>query len=574
MVLLTAFYVDADPGRTAELVQALGRNVANGRIEELRVFCEERGDPRRLAEAYPPLASPRVTLVAHGRRVTYGDLFRHARATCAGRTVAIANADVWFDASVARLEGLDLDGRMLCLSRWEPEPDGGARLLEHPFSQDAWIFRAPAPRLAADFPLGVPACDNRLAFEAQAAGLAVSNPARSIRVHHLHRSGVRRYAARDRLAGPVLGVPACFLGTPWVWFVVASRERGDARDTVAALAAQPGATCVAVSADADERASLRERCPDAAVIAPPAGRRAGGAAARNEGASVAEPGGVVCFVEPGMAPARGLAREVLARSAAGAFLVPDGPGPALDGVLASPRDALAAAGGLDEAFRGFGEEVLELRARLQARGVERRALPAALLGDVAPSTGTPDGAVVDAHRAYRRALAAVRDEAPGVELSPEVRAALYDAVARARRRARLRVAAPGPAAAAFRERMGYRVAPFAAGTSSHVNDARPIERVPAALEGLVCTQVVACSTSPVEIEFLTPGTLYVLVGTDWDGHRVASRWLEGEGAREPLPPVRTSRGTEFEVWSIVGDAGDRVVAPTQVMLVGASLVRR
>ncbi len=574
MVLLTGFYVDPDPARTAELVEALRRNAENGWIEEIHVFCEERGDAGRLAAAYPPLASPKVRLMPHGRRVTYRDLFAHARARLAGRDVAMANADVWFDGTLARLDGVDLDRRLLCLSRWEPEPDGGARLFEHPYSQDAWIFRAPLPEFPCDFLLGVPACDNRLAYEAAAAGLRVSNPARSIRAHHLHRSGVRRYAARDRLAGQTLGVPASVLGTPWVCFVVASRGGGDVRRTAVSLAAQPRSSCVVVAADPDEAAFLQSSQPAAVVVGPDRGRRSGGAAARNAGAAAADGDAVLCFLDPGVRAAPGLSRELLARLEPGAFLAPDAAGPGLEGALACSRDALEVAGGFDEAFLGFSEEVLELRARLEARGLERRTFPAALLERAAPDFRADDETVRDAHRAYLRVLAALRAEAPGAELPPPARAAIYDAVARDRRRARLRAAAPGPASVAFREWMGYRIATFAPGISSHVNDARPLERVPPALAGLACTQVVACATSPVEVEFLTAGTLYVLVGTDWDGHRVASRWLEEAGAREPLPPVRTARGTAFEIWSIVGEAGARVVAPTQVMLVAASLERR
>lgn len=574
MVLLTGFYVDADPGRTAELVEALRRNAANDRIEEIHVFCEERGDTGVLAGAYPPLASSKVRLVPHGRRVAYRDLFAHARARLPGRQVAIANADVWFDATLARLDGADLDRRLLCLSRWEPEPDGGARLFEHPFSQDAWIFRAPLPDFPCDFPLGVPACDNRLAWEAHAAGLSVSNPARSIRAHHLHRSGVRRYASRDRLPGPTLGVPASFLGTPWVWFVVPSRGGGDARAAVGALGSQPSSTCIAVTPEPAEAAWLRAHHPSVTVVPSDRARRGGGSAARNTGAAAADGDALLCFLDPDVIASPELSRELLARFDPGGFLVPDGAGPGLDGAVACSREALDAAGGFDEALRGFGEEVPELRARLEARGLARRTFPASLLSGPAGVPGASDAAVRDVHRAYRRALEALRGEAAGVEVPPAARAAIHDAIERARRRARVRAAAPGPASVAFREAMGYRVAPLSPGTSSHVNDARPIERVPRPLAGLVCTQVVAGNASPVEVEFLTAGTLYVLVGTDWDGHRVASRWLEEAGAREPLPPVRTARGTAFEIWSLVGEAGERAVLPTQVMLVAASLERR
>jgi hypothetical protein len=94
------------------------------------------------------------------------------------------------------------------------------------------------------------------------------------------------------------------------------------------------------------------------------------------------------------------------------------------------------------------------------------------------------------------------------------------------------------------------------------------------LRGLRFTQVVASCVSPVEVSFLEPGRLFVLVGNDWDGSSVAREWLAREGFDERLPLAETQSGAGFEVWSLVGDEGERFVVPTQVMLAAAELVRR
>ena len=140
------------------------------------------------------LAAPKLWLISHGRRLTYRELFSFANRHLAGRRVAISNADIFFDESLEALANCDLCGQLLCLSRWDVQPDGSARLFEHPCSQDAWVFDAPIREFPCDFHLGVPGCDNRLAAEAQQAGLKISNPARSVRACHLHLSGVRRYS--------------------------------------------------------------------------------------------------------------------------------------------------------------------------------------------------------------------------------------------------------------------------------------------------------------------------------------------------------------------------------------------
>ncbi|MDT5267882.1 MAG: hypothetical protein QOH49_68 [Acidobacteriota bacterium] len=350
MILLTGFYEDADPGRRGELLDCLRRNVENERLDEIHLFAEEAPDANRLPDKYPLLADAKLRVIAHGRRVTYRHLFAHANERLPGRRVIIANADIFFDQTLARLDGYDLSGRLLCLSRWDVRPDGTVHFFEHPASQDAWVFQTPIREFPCDFHMGLPGCDNRLAWEAEQAGLTLSNPSRSLRACHLHLSGVRRYSERQRLHGPTKPVPAVFLHTP------------------------------------------------------------------------------------------------------------------------------------------------------------------------RPAPNLPCASV------------------------------------------------------AFRESMGYTVARLEPGASSHNNEPRPFEAIPEPLAGLEYTQVVSMSVSPVEVEFLTPGKLYALVGNDWEGYYPATAWLSEQGFREDLPTVETRRGTGFEVWSLVGQAGGRFVLPTQVMLAAERLV--
>jgi hypothetical protein len=121
--------------------------------------------------------------------------------------------------------------------------------------------------------------------------------------------------------------------------------------------------------------------------------------------------------------------------------------------------------------------------------------------------------------------------------------------------------------------MGYTIAQLSPGASSHNNDPRPFGEIPDMLAGRSFTQVVACSVSPVEVEFLSTGKLYILVGMDWEGYHPATTWLRERGDREALPPVVTRRGNAFEVWSLEGREREGFVIPTQVMLVAEHLVR-
>jgi hypothetical protein len=61
------------------------------------------------------------------------------------------------------------------------------------------VFKGPLRDVQADFPVGVPRCDNRFLYELKRAGYEVINPAFSIRAYHLH-AGVRGEYQGENLA--------------------------------------------------------------------------------------------------------------------------------------------------------------------------------------------------------------------------------------------------------------------------------------------------------------------------------------------------------------------------------------
>ena len=208
MILLTGLYLEADPDRYLELLECVRRNHESGLFERIVLWVQEPVDPVELVLSHPFLADRAIRLIIHERRLTYRNLFEYSNHHLTGRRVAIANTDIFFDETLELLNNHDLSGKLLCLSRWDVQVKGTIALFDHPSSQDAWIFQAPIQEFSTDFHMGVPGCDNRLAFEARNAGLEVFNPAKSVRACHLHLSGVRHYNERDRICGPAYAVPA------------------------------------------------------------------------------------------------------------------------------------------------------------------------------------------------------------------------------------------------------------------------------------------------------------------------------------------------------------------------------
>jgi len=146
------------------------------------------------------------------KRWTFADFFRLAAKRVAGQICVLANSDIAFDDSVARASSLVERGMLVALSRWDddsaPSMEGrvaGAEWRFFSHSQDVWMFKAGGlPPFEADFQLGIPQCESRLAYEAAAAGVVVANPALSVVCRHHHASAVRSWRRREGYRGPML----------------------------------------------------------------------------------------------------------------------------------------------------------------------------------------------------------------------------------------------------------------------------------------------------------------------------------------------------------------------------------
>ncbi len=189
MNLLFESYTSPDPLREAELERVRAINESAGIFE-------------------------RIVPVAGGGRKTYADLLGLAADRFPGEVCVIANSDIAFDDSlVGAAEWLRQATRpsLIALTRWDtptsPSMEGRIDPASWKFfshSQDTWMFLAGRlPTFDAGFTLGIPACESRLAHEAWVAGVAIANPALSVRSWHHHASAVRTWKLADSYKGPL-----------------------------------------------------------------------------------------------------------------------------------------------------------------------------------------------------------------------------------------------------------------------------------------------------------------------------------------------------------------------------------
>jgi len=181
--LYTSFYQDKDTKRQKELLYCLNKNIENPLIDNIFLIVE--------GEVKLPVSDKLI--IVNAERPTYRNFFDlvNDTVTSAANISIVANTDIYFNETLARI---DIHERQcIALSRWDKKNDG-LKLHNERFSQDSWIFKGKIRNVRfCDFYLGIPGCDNRIAYELNRAGYRMFNPATKIQSIHYHQSDLHNY---------------------------------------------------------------------------------------------------------------------------------------------------------------------------------------------------------------------------------------------------------------------------------------------------------------------------------------------------------------------------------------------
>lgn len=181
--LFTSLYQDKNPVRHEELLFCLNKNINNEFIDKIYLLVE--GDVM--------VPQSKKIIAIQSKRPTYRDFFELINKTVKSENEVsiVANTDIYFNDTLVHL---DLMPRQcIALSRWDYK-QGGLKLHNERYSQDTWIFKGKIRNVRfCDFNLGIPGCDNRIAYELNRAGYRLINPATKIQSIHYHQSDLHNY---------------------------------------------------------------------------------------------------------------------------------------------------------------------------------------------------------------------------------------------------------------------------------------------------------------------------------------------------------------------------------------------
>jgi hypothetical protein len=181
--LYTSYYQDKNPKRQKELLYCLKKNIENPLIDNIFLIVE--------GEVKLPINGKLIIIEAN--RPTYRNFFDliNDTVTSPNDISILANTDIYFNDT---LQLIDLrEKQCIALSRWDKRKDG-LRLHNERYSQDTWIFKGKIRNVRfCDFFMGIPGCDNRIAYELNRAGYRLFNPANAIQSIHYHQSDLHNY---------------------------------------------------------------------------------------------------------------------------------------------------------------------------------------------------------------------------------------------------------------------------------------------------------------------------------------------------------------------------------------------
>ena len=132
-------------------------------------------------------------------RITYNDFFKETLSYPNDINI-LANTDIYFNETIEKVNEIK-ENECYAITRSELKGDEVVTFDEmHIYnkeakskhSQDVWIFRGSVKNVIANFHLGVPGCDNRVAFEI-GKSYKLKNPCYSIQCVHKHKEEARNY---------------------------------------------------------------------------------------------------------------------------------------------------------------------------------------------------------------------------------------------------------------------------------------------------------------------------------------------------------------------------------------------
>tara|TARA_A100001201_G_scaffold86969_1_gene76636 strand:- start:2345 stop:3184 length:840 start_codon:yes stop_codon:yes gene_type:complete len=208
-IVMTEYYKSNRNDRHKEIVKSIEVNCRIEQTKQVILFMDPTIPfPQELRSVLSEENFKKIKIhyTRPNDRARYADFFSYANEHLAGERCILCNNDISFDESLQLLDGFDLNGYFICLTRWDLMKDNSLRFKQperiRKNSQDAWVFTPELPIKMiqkGQFYMGRPGCDGMVSYLATISGLKIMNPSEVIKAKHLHLCRYRTYGTQHRM---------------------------------------------------------------------------------------------------------------------------------------------------------------------------------------------------------------------------------------------------------------------------------------------------------------------------------------------------------------------------------------
>jgi len=202
--LFISWYNEKDENRKKEFINCLLKNISNRYINKIYLFVENNCECDFIED--------KIEKIFIDKRITYLDAFTFINSITNKNDINIlSNTDIYFDETIKFVFNKIDSNKVFCLTRWDILSNGKIEFHNRRDSQDAWIFYGSIKNnIQCNFNLGIPGCDNKIAYELEKSGYSIFNPSLSIKILHIHTSNIRNYSNNTpKLSRPYQFISPC-----------------------------------------------------------------------------------------------------------------------------------------------------------------------------------------------------------------------------------------------------------------------------------------------------------------------------------------------------------------------------
>lgn len=203
MILTIPFYTPKNKLRCKELMTVLKKNLKKSFIKKIILLIDDDTFKNE------KLISSKINIVRFNRRPNYADwIIESKKIINQDEYHVMADADIEFKDHFEELISHELDNEksFLLISRYDSIGNKKIKLIENAYySQDVFCLKSNAldkinnSHLSSlNLPVGIPRCENKMAYEFWLRDWKLINPCNRIKTIHHQKSGFRNYEEKDK----------------------------------------------------------------------------------------------------------------------------------------------------------------------------------------------------------------------------------------------------------------------------------------------------------------------------------------------------------------------------------------